>query len=72
VDGVQAKGFVYEARSFVPSGEHPNTAKPLIVRVIVFEYNEVIWRIELKSLNLTAEGDAIDFERLLQSFKFLD
>jgi hypothetical protein len=72
VDGIEAKGFIYACNTGVPTDWPGGKSRPIIVRIIVFEYGDLIWNAEISSLDTTDEADAVDLERLLKSFKFLD
>jgi len=43
-----------------------------MLREVYFDYNGLIWRIDIRSDSTTAEEDKADFEHVLQTFKILN
>jgi hypothetical protein len=45
---------------------------PSIIRRVMFTHNNLLWQLEMRGLESSAEQDKIDFEHVAQSFKILN
>lgn len=72
VSGVPAKLIAYKERNILPIDRGLTEPPFEVLREVYFDYNGLIWRIDIRSDSTTAEEDKADFEHVLQTFKILN
>lgn len=72
VDGVRADKIIFlEGLNIAPRMDGIKEQFYWVKRQVFFDYNGLIWIIEMSSDQSTAAVDGKDFEHILQTFKFL-
>ena len=72
VSNVPAKLIAYTERNIQPIDRGLKEPPFEVWREVFFDYNGLIWEIEMRSDSSTAEEDKADFEHILQTFKILN
>jgi len=73
VAGALDEMIVYSHESeLIPEAPSSSLEVMKVTRVVYFDYNDLIWKIEIDSDEDRAEEAEADFEHLLETFQILD
>ncbi len=72
MSNVPARLIAYTERNIQPIDRGLKEPPFEVWRKVFFDYNGLIWQIDIRSASSTAEEDKADFEHIVKTFKILN